>query len=333
MKTTISFIGLCTMCASALVFTACSAGREGAVDVIFDTDANNELDDQHAIAYLLLNRESFNVVGITTNNTENGGGIEGQTREAKRVMDLVGKGGEGIALKSGADADFLEIEDKLEGEEYDGSDAVEFIIESARRYSPRAKLTVIAVGKLTNVALAVKKAPGIIPNIRLVWLGSNYPEPGEYNLEDDIPSMNYLLDTDVEFEFVTVSYDRPDGTDAVRVTPGLAREIFAGKGPHSARPVEGRNGGEFSCFGDYSVNLFENINLNADGTRSLYDLCAVAVVKNPLWASRKDMPAPIMIDGQWVERPDNTRKITLWTDFDRDAIIGDFAATLNNSTE
>lgn len=46
------------------------------IPVIFDTDANNELDDQHALAYLLLNEETFDVLGITVNATRSGGEIE-----------------------------------------------------------------------------------------------------------------------------------------------------------------------------------------------------------------------------------------------------------------
>lgn len=318
----------------AVMFQSCGnkSAQSDRIDVIFDTDANNELDDQHAITYLLMNPESFNVVGITTNNTHNGDGIEGQTREARRIIDLASKWGEGVVLKSGANANFEDIKDSLDVEGYDGCDAVDFIIESAKNYTPEAKLTVIAVGKLTNLALAAMKAPGIIPNIRLVWLGGNYSEPGEYNLMDDIPSMNYLLDTDIEFEFVTVRYKQPSGTDAVRVTREFAHENFGGKGPQVATPVEGRHGGQFTCFGDYSVNLFDNIKLHSDGTRSLYDLCAVAVVKNPQWAQTAEIPAPKMIDKVWVDRPDNERTVLLWENFDRDGIVGDFVATLDKCT-
>ena len=39
------------------------------IRVILDTDANNELDDQHAIAYMLFNSQVFNIEGITINKT------------------------------------------------------------------------------------------------------------------------------------------------------------------------------------------------------------------------------------------------------------------------
>ena len=48
------------------------------IRVLLDTDANNEIDDQHAIAYLLLSGASFFVEGLTVNRTDNGGDIEAQ---------------------------------------------------------------------------------------------------------------------------------------------------------------------------------------------------------------------------------------------------------------
>ena len=193
---------------------------------------------------------------------------------------------------------------------------------------------VIAVGKLTNIALVALKAPEVLPNIRLVWLGSNYPLPGEYNLKDDIPSMNYLLDTDVRMEIVTVRARNSNGTGSVTVSRDFVIQNFAGKGPRITRMknlVEGRHGGLFACFGDYSVSLFNHIKLRQGG-RALYDLCAVAIVKNPGWAKTVEIPAPTMIDGKWVERPENPRKILIWEDFDRDGIVGDFTATLDRTT-
>jgi hypothetical protein len=58
--------------------------------VILDTDANNELDDQHAIAYLLFNGQVFDVEGITVNRTREplricGGGRKDSGRACARV--------------------------------------------------------------------------------------------------------------------------------------------------------------------------------------------------------------------------------------------------------
>ncbi len=299
------------------------------LSAIFDTDANNELDDQHALAYLFSNRDYFDIKAVTVNATRNGGGIDGHFEEAQRIMKLF-KVGEYIPLFKGANKSFLEIENDLGNPSFDGFEAVDFIISEAKN-SANEKLVVIAVGKLTNLALALKKDPSIAANIRLVWLGANYPDPGEYNLEDDIPSMNYVLETDIEFEMVTVRYGKPSGTDAVKITQEEVNQNMPGLGPTIDTPIIGRHGGSFDNFGDYSVNLFSQIDLHGNPpSRSLFDMAAVAIVKDPNWAKATEIPCPIMIDKRWVEQPDNTRKITIWEHFDAENILADFYATLKN---
>lgn len=297
------------------------------VRVLLDTDANNELDDQHAIAYMLFNGGAFDVEGITVNRTKGGGGIDEQMAEAVRVVKLTGLHGR-IPVLKGADRSFEEIAPNLDKSSFDGSDAVRFIIEKAHERQA-GQLVLIPVGKLTNIALALKKDPSIASKVRIVWLGSNYPEPGEYNQVDDEPALQYVLNTDVPFEIALVRYGKPSGTDAVRVTREEIRARVAGKGPRVAEPVAGRHGGTFGTFGDYSVNLFEHIELHGNPpSRALYDMAAVAIVKNPAWAMRRRIPAPQLMVGKWVERPDNKRTITLWENFDRRRILADFYRAL-----
>ena len=131
--------------------------------------------------------------------------------------------------------------------------------------------------------------------------------------------------------FSLVRYGTGNGTDAVRVTREEIRARLAGKGPRIDPPVEGRNGGAFSTFGDYSVDLFEHIQLDGDPpSRALFDMAAVAIVKNPAWATPVRIPAPRLEGGRWVERPGNPRTIVIWEDFDREAILADFFASLEN---
>lgn len=309
--------------ALALACLGCSKD-DGRIDVIFDTDANNEIDDQHAIAYLLLSDNVFNTLGLTTNTTRNGGDIKLQTLEARRVTSLVGH--PETPIYEGADGSFEDILPTVGEKEFDGHVAVDFIIKQARKHSAKKPLTVIAVGKLTNVALALTKKPSIAKRIRLVWLGTNYPKPGEYNFDNDIPAVNYVLDSKIPFEITPVCGGTDIGTAYVKVSREYVHENFTGLGPKVKEPVEGRHGGRFACFGDYSVDLFDNV---PELVRSLYDMSAVAIVKNPEWATPRTIPAPVFQDGAWVERPDNVRQITLWEHFNRDAIVADFVATLS----
>lgn len=299
------------------------------IRVILDTDANNELDDQHAIAYLLLNGDVFDVDGITVNATRSGGDIGDHAAEAERIVRLCSLEAR-VPVYRGANGTFADIEDRVHEADFDGIEAVDYIIRSAH-HQAAAPLVLLPVGKLTNIALALKKDPSIADRVRIVWLGSNYPEPGEYNQENDESALSFLLDLDVPLEIAIVRYGQPSGTDAVRVTREEIERRMPGAGPRIAPPVTGRHGGEFSTFGDYSIDLFRHIELYGDPpSRALFDMAAVAIVKNPTWATPVTIPAPALEGGAWRDRPDNPRRIVIWEHFDREAILGDFFATMRD---
>jgi inosine-uridine preferring nucleoside hydrolase len=310
-----------------LAAVALLAGRLSAEDVrhrvILDTDANNELDDQHAIAYLLFDSGAWRVEGITTNRTLGGGNIDAHTAEAERVVKLCGWWG-AVPVKKGASGSFDEIRRHLGSADYDGHEAVDFIVERARASAAGEKLQVIAIGKLTNVALALAKDPAIADQLRILWLGSNWPyDAGEYNERSDPGAVNAVYDEFVEMDVALVRYGvrgSEAGTAAVTVTQEEIAARMAGQGPHVA-PVVGRHGGSFTCFGDYSVDLFRHVK---DHERALFDVAGVAIAKNPAWAKAESVPAPRLEGKSWRERPTNPRRIRMFKAPDREAILADF---------
>jgi len=292
--------------------------------VIIDTDANNEIDDQHALAYALLNPRVFEVVGITVNRTRNGGPVQQHVEEALRVVSLCGRYPE-VPVYAGASGTYDEIEPHLTALSHDGYAAVDFIIREARR--PReGKLVLVPIGKLTNIALALTKAPDIVERVKVVWLGSNFPGPGEYNLVDDVTAVNPVTASGVEQEWVTVRYGEPSGSDAVKITPAEVKEHMIGRGPVAASPVPGRHGGQFERFGDYAFDLFQNIELYGNPpARALFDVVALAILKQPEWGQPRTIAAPyLMEDGSWAEGRFPGATLVLWENFDRDAIVEDF---------
>ena len=143
--------------------------------------------------------------------------------------------------------------------------------------------------------------------------------------------MNYLLKTNIDFEMVTVRYGKPSGTDAVRITKEEVLKYMSRVGPKITIPVIGRHGGEFYTFGDYSLSLFENAQYYGNPpSRALFDMAAVAIVKNPDWAKSSLILCPVMVDNKWVEQPENIRKITIWENFDKLGIMNDFFQTMRN---
>lgn len=321
---------LLALCLMGSVLTACTDKR---IDVILDTDANNELDDQHAIAYLLMHQDEVDILAVTSNATRYGGDAEEQAAEARRITRLMGPLGKDVPVMAGATGNYEAILPHIGEDSFDGSEVVQCIIDAARRHSPRHKLLLIPVGKLTNVALALAKAPDIIPNVHIVWLGSNYPNPGEYNMENDVPSVNAVIDSGAELEVAIVaSSEGMKGTCAVGMIRREMVERVAGKGPR-VEPVEGRAGDTFTCVGDYLLNLFEQCSTDDNYYRCLFDMACVATALQPAWAEAKEIPAPILEGTAWKERPDNTHTIKILCNFNRDAIIDDFVAHLDAITE
>jgi len=296
----------------------------GKIRIIVDSDANNEMDDQYAIAYVLFNGDVFDVEGVTVNKTFLGGDIHEHYKEAERIVRLCGLYPD-IPVYRGATGLYEDIVGTVQEDESDGKDAVDFIVERALVDDNRP-IVLLAVGKLTNVALALEKEPSIASRVRVVWLGSNYPNGGEYNMLNDTGAVNAVLDRVVPFEIAVVRYAEQTGTMAVQATLSDVQAIMPGKGPQITTPVTGRHGGSFFYFGDYAVNLFEHIQ---GDIRPLFDMAAAAVIKNPSWADAVEIGAPRLENRQWVDRPDNPRTILMWENFDKAGIIDDFYATMN----
>jgi PKD repeat protein len=262
------------------------------------------------------------VLGITSNKTNNGGDITQHTAEAERVVKLCAAWGK-IPVKAGANDDYADIKPNINNASFDGKEAVDFIIAQAHISRPQ-KLILLPVGKITNIALALDKDASIIPKVKVVWLGSNWPGTGEYNLVNDIGAVNAVIDTDVEFWICTVS----GGTAAVKASTSDINSNMPGKGPYIDPPVPGRHGGTFHYFGDYSVSLFAHV---SQTSRSLFDMAAVATVKNPGWAQPTVIGAPLLkSDGSWEARDSNTRKVTFFRSYNVSAVMNDFWETMDH---
>jgi len=301
------------------------------IKILIDTDANNELDDQHALAYAFLNCDVFDIVGVTVNNTRNGNGIQGQYDEAERIIKLFDLE-EKVPLFMGADKSYVEILPTINQPVFDGQPAVDFIIHEAMKMED-GRLILAPVGKLTNIALAIAKEPKIIDKVRVVWLGGNYPNPGEYNLDNDTTAVNPVIESGVDFEMVTVRYGEPSGTAAVTVTKDEIDSNMKGKGPVSKNTIVGRHGGEFNRFGDYSASLFDHAEMHGDPpSRALFDMVVMAILKNEKWGNKIEIPAPKLVENAWVDQPDNSRKIIYWENFNSDAIVNDLFELMKENT-
>jgi purine nucleosidase len=162
--------------------------------VILSTDVGNEIDDQWAIAYLLVN-PAFDVLGIVSAHAPSlpapsaHATFEILRDEVERRLGMVMH----PPLFEGSS---LPLADKKTPRSNAG---VDFIIESSKRFAKDRRLVVLTIGAATDVASAILEDPSIADRISVVAMGfRNLNEGGkEYNVENDPKAWQAILDSDV----------------------------------------------------------------------------------------------------------------------------------------
>lgn len=176
---------------------------ETKVDVILDTDAYNEIDDQFAISYLLKSGEKLNVKGLCAapffnqNSTDPKDGMVRSYKEIFKLLKLARR----EDLK---DIVFMGSEHYLTDEKTPvNSPAADFMADLSNSYSPQNPLYIVAIGAITNVASAMLKNPQMKENTVIVWLGGHgrdYREPAsEFNMVQDIAAARVIINSGVPF--------------------------------------------------------------------------------------------------------------------------------------
>lgn len=169
----------------------------GCVDVVLDTDAFNEIDDQFAIAYLLRSPQRARVVAISAApflNTKVATPGEGMEKSYQEIFKILKLTGEERPVWRGSEQ-FLP-DDKTPVD----SEAARNLIDLAMTYSPEKPLYVVAIGAITNVASALLLKPEIAERIVLVWLGGqaqHYNNNLEFNLRQDVAAGRVAFGSEV----------------------------------------------------------------------------------------------------------------------------------------
>lgn len=137
------------------------------INVILDTDTYNECDDQFALSYMIKSQDIFNIDAITvapySHIKKNETIISGREKSYNEILK--------IAKYLNFDIDnkvYKGSEDNLSNGYNSDNDAVDKIIEISLK---NKKTYIMAIGAITNVALAIRKNPKIINRIEVIWLG------------------------------------------------------------------------------------------------------------------------------------------------------------------
>ena len=166
-------------------------------DVVLDTDACNEIDDQFAISYLLRSTDRCTVRALyaapyfNKRSTSPANGMEKSYRELFVLQELLGT----------SHPVFRGSPEYLADEKTPViSDAARDLAARAKAYSPEHPLYVVAIGAITNVASAILLDPAVAENTVLVWLGGHahhYHDTAEFNMKQDVAAARVVFSSGV----------------------------------------------------------------------------------------------------------------------------------------
>lgn len=172
---------------------------ERKIDVVLDTDAYNEIDDQFAISYMLLSKDKINTKAIYAApffNSRSTGPADGMEKSYHEIRKLLGILGEDLPVFKGS-KQYLESENLPVI-----SPAAEDLAKRAKDYSTENPLYVVSIGAITNIASAILLEPAVAENTVVVWLGGHalhYVNTQEFNMAQDYASARVVMQSGVPF--------------------------------------------------------------------------------------------------------------------------------------
>ena len=172
---------------------------EGRADVVLDTDAYNEIDDQFAIAYLLKSKEKLNTKAIYAAPFCNGKAsspAEGMEKSYHEILNILRLSGEETPVFKGSGKYLADENTPVI------SDSARDLAERVNGYSPENPLYVVAIGAITNVASAILLNPKVSENAVVVWLGGHahhYHDSMEFNMMQDVAAARVVVKSGVPF--------------------------------------------------------------------------------------------------------------------------------------
>lgn len=274
---------------------------DGLKPIIFDVDTG--IDDALAMAYA-LNSPELEVLGFTTcfGNIP----VENATRNTLTVLEMVGN--PTISVYEGAAETMVRGEKKKYPTWVHGEDGLgnleknnpigqaecksgpDFIIEEVKNRP--YEITIIAVGPLTNIALAIQKAPEIVPLVKeIIVMGGAVKVPGnatpfgEANIVSDPEAANIVFSS---------------GLKVVLVGLDVTMQTLLPKSRMNAWIENGGDQGRFFAdMTDFYIECYETNNPGIGGC-ALHDPLAVGVAIDSSFVKTEKMNIKVVTEGEEV---------------------------------
>jgi len=283
--------------------------------VVIDTDTFNEVDDQFALAHLLLSPDQIDLQAVHAApffNARSKGpadGMEKSYEEIHRVIDMVNPGRRPQVFR-GSTTYLPDAQTPVPSEA--ATDLVQRALAAGEE-----KLYVAGIAAATNIASALLLEPKIARNIVVIWLGGDalyWPHTREFNLKQDIHAARVLLDMDVPFIHLPC---HPVASHLITTVAELEQQLAP-----------------YSKLGAYLTKIVYDYAGNPPGwSKVIWDISASAWLIEPEWVPTVETASPILRDDMtWGISP-NRRRIRVATQVDRDRIFGDFFAKARKLAE
>lgn len=288
----------------------------GKIDVVLDTDAYNEIDDQFAISYLLRSSDKLNTVAIyaapffNERSSNPKDGMEKSYHEILKLLDLAGESEMKNLVFKGSENYLPSATEPV------SSSAVENLCQRAQSYTAEHPLYVVAIGAITNTASALLMDPSIAEKIVVVWLGGNahhIPACKEFNMYQDVAAARVVMSCGVPFVQLPCR--------------GVVSEFRISK-PELEYWLLGKN-----SLADYlvqnTISAAEEYAAGTPWTRIIWDVTAVAWLlnENDRFMESEIIPTPIPEPDSYTQNP-NGHLMRYVYSIDRDALMTDLIQKL-----
>lgn len=273
------------------------------INVILDTDTYNECDDQFALSYLLKSQDRFNVEAITvapySHKKYSVSVIEGRENSYNEIIKICNWLNFNTKNKV-----FKGAKDYMCNGYNEDNDAVNKIIEVALK---NEKTYIMAIGAITNIAIAIKKEPKIISKIEIIWLGGNdllQDNNMEYNFKQDVEAVRTVFNSKVK---LTVMPGK-------NVVSNLRTSIYELN--HFLK--------DKSELCNYLINRFYNDGYHGiQERRVIWDIAVVAYLINKNWFEVKEISCPNIRDDTSYEITTDRHKIRMVSYINVDEVYKD----------
>lgn len=277
--------------------------------VILDTDTFNECDDQFALAYMLKSLDKFDVQAITVAPYRH---VE--TKET---------------IAEGTDKSFNEICKICKWLNFDtankvfkgavnylkdgniNNDAVDKIIETALQND---KTYIMAIGAITNVAMAILKEPRITDKIEVIWLGGNSLLLGdnkEFNFIQDVDAVKSVFESRAKLTIIP----------AKGVASNLMTSIY-----ELEHYLKGK-----SDLCDYLCRIFYKDGYHKlQERRVIWDISVIAYLINEFWFESKEINCPDINGDTSYKTNYQNHKITMVNYINAKSVYRDLFAKLGD---